>query len=359
MERVSCELVLIDEKMERTKIDYLKKNWLGILTIVLLWTVNLGEYAMVDVKMSFIRSSIFTVSLIIVFLLFRYYYPALKKNKIELYKLIFFSSIILMILVTSERYFSAKILSEKHYFYWDMKDRYLVMDFIFSLLPIGMAMIFSWSFLLADKNKAHELHIEKLKTLNQEAELNELKNQLNPHFLFNALSNIYSIAYLGDKQTPDKIMQLSKMLRYVIYETNVEFIELSKEINYLNYYIDFQKFKIEKDQNIEFTYESCNQNLMIAPLILLPFLENSFKHSQIATEKEAWIKMSLKSEKDVIHFNLANTISKKTAPEILNNKGIGLDNIKKRLDLIYPKRYVLNIDSEDVYQVQLTLKNHE
>jgi len=169
----------------------------------------------------------------------------------------------------------------------------------------------------------------------------------------------YSIAYLGDKQTPDKIMQLSKMLRYVIYETNVEFIELSKEINYLNYYIDFQKFKIEKNQSIEFTYESCNQNLKIAPLILLPFLENSFKHSQIATEKNAWIKMDLKSKGGIVYFSLSNTISNKTAPDILNNKGIGLENIKKRLDLIYPNRYDLAIHAKDIYQVQLTIHDHD
>ncbi len=334
----------------------MKQNWLGKLTIVLLWFINFGDYQMDDTLLRAASATINTLVMIVTFQVFRYFFPKIKKDKSNLYKLIFYSLLIATLFTASDFLFNSHDPRSKRELPFYL---IIIISALFAIVPIGISMIFSWAFLLANKNRAHELHIEKLKTLNQEAELNELKNQLNPHFLFNALSNIYSIAYLKDEETPDKIMQLSKMLRYVIYETDVDKIRLSKEIDYLNYYIDFQKFKIEKEQCIDFNYETCDQNVQIVPLLLLPFIENAFKHSQISTDKKAWIKMKLSTKENFIYFSVTNTISEKSAPEILNNNGIGLDNICKRLDLVYKDRYSLEIKTENTYHVALSIHTHE
>ncbi|MCL3779497.1 hypothetical protein EMN47_03750 [Prolixibacteraceae bacterium JC049] len=212
---------------------------------------------------------------------------------------------------------------------------------------IGITMVVSWALLLYEKTKKDELAISQLETLKKEAELNELKNQLNPHFLFNALSNIYSIAYLGEKETPNKIMQLSKILRYVIYETDVEKIELMREIENINYYLEFQRFKLNELQPIEFNYADCNQALKVAPMLLLPFIENAFKHSQLAVEKNAWIKIDLRNDGNNLFYKIENTISVNKKPELLGIGGVGMENVKKRLELLYPDRYKLDINIED------------
>lgn len=230
----------------------------------------------------------------------------------------------------------------------------LIFDMIVAF-PILIAMFLSWVYHLFEKNKENQVALAELTTLRRESELNELKRQLNPHFLFNALSNIYSIAYLGDKETPDKIMQLSKMLRYVIYETDVELIHLSKEIEYLKYYIDFQKFRIEKEQQINLNIIGVNEDLRIAPLILLPFAENAFKHSQVASEPNAWVKIKLTTKDTCVLLVIENTIAKEKQPEILNNDGIGLGNIRKRLDLIYKDNFSLNISGNNTFKVVLEI----
>ena len=231
----------------------------------------------------------------------------------------------------------------------------IIFALVFSFIIIVVAMVFARSTVLSRKNKQNELDIARLTALNKESELNELKNQLNPHFLFNALSNIYSIAYLGDKETPDKIMNLSKMLRYVIYDTNVKSIGLSKEVEYLLYYIEFQKFKIKKEQQIEFHFDGYNADFKIAPLILLPFVENAFKHSQVASEPGAWVRINLQTTRNHVLFLVENTISKQNAPEILNNTGIGLENIQKRLKLIYKDQYELIITQNEYFNIQLKI----
>lgn len=294
-----------------------------------------------------------TILMIAVYHISKYYFRRIYNNESKGYVLVF----VHIGLTLTGALFNSLFIDPSEAADFEGESYYsIILTDMLIILPISIAMAFSWAFYMFEKNKENEVAISELTTLNKESELNELKKQLNPHFLFNALSNIYSIAYLKDESTPDKIMQLSKMLRYVIYETDVEYIELSREIEYLLHYIDFQKFKIKKEQQIHFDYKDADDELEIAPLILLPFIENAFKHSQISSEPDALVNIQLKTTGKQIFFSVENTLSKQAQPEILNNPGIGLENIKKRLELIYKSEAELTISKNSTFKAELKIK---
>ncbi|MGB0868162.1 MAG: sensor histidine kinase [Flavobacteriales bacterium] len=208
------------------------------------------------------------------------------------------------------------------------------------------------------KNQEAIFEMNKLKALQSESELQSLKNQINPHFLFNALSNIYSISYLGDKRAPGKIMQLSKMLRYVLYECNQDFVLLSNEIEYLTSYIDFQKIKVEHNQVILFDHINLEQQVKIAPMLLLPLVENAFKHSAIQRIKSAYIKIELTAnENGDIFFTIKNSVPVDKSHIVQDDiGGIGIENLRKRLNILYNNRYTLSLKDEgESFEVSLKL----
>lgn len=326
--------------------------WLGVVLIILVWLLNLTEDVYIPLWQRLILSTLLTIVLIITFHLSKYYFRRIQIGQSRWYTL----ALILIGLSFLGALTNSIFLDPHEQAKYEGESYISVLFFdILATLPVTITMVFSWAFYMFDRNKENELAISRLTALNKESELSELKKQLNPHFLFNALSNIYSIAYLKDENTPDKILQLSKMLRYVIYETDVEFISLSKEIEYIKYYIDFQKFKIKKEQQIDFDCQEIQDGIVVAPLIFLPFIENAFKHSHVATEPDAWVSIKLRAGNDQVHFSIENTISQNCRPEILNNPGIGLENIKKRLDLIYKSNAELEIIQKDTFRVELKM----
>ena len=196
--------------------------------------------------------------------------------------------------------------------------------------------------------------IEKEKTL---SELKALKSQVNPHFLFNSLNSIYSLARKKSEEVPDKIIQLSDLMRHIIYDSNVDFISLEKEVEMVQNYIELQNLRTHENNKIEF--ETCGdiKGKKIAPLIFLPFVENSFKHGLKGGAKNAYVKIKLEGTGKVINFEIEN--SKGTSIEVYNSKykGIGIENVKRRLDLIYPNLHSLKIsDNENTFKVLLQLQ---
>ncbi|UTW66317.1 histidine kinase [bacterium SCSIO 12643] len=333
--------------------EFFKTNGLGIGIILLLFLLYLAKDLHLDLWIRISRALFSTSVLVIAFRVSNRLYAQLEKNDKQKYSLVF-----LFIGLNIASFLVNISLLDPHEIVEREKKHYIAVILLkfMPVFPVAISMMFSWAHYLFKKNKENELAISKLIALNKESELTELKKQLNPHFLFNALSNIYSIAYLKDDRTPDKIMQLSKMLRYVIYDTDVPFIRLDKEIEYIEYYVDFQKFKIKKTQDIKFDYSGVKKELTVAPLIFLPFIENAFKHSQVTTDSNAWVNINMSTIGNVIKFKVENSISTKTQPEILNNNGIGLENIKKRLELIYKDRAELNITKDEVFVVNLKIK---
>lgn len=178
-------------------------------------------------------------------------------------------------------------------------------------------------------------------------ELNFLRSQINPHFLFNALNNIYSMIYTGDQHAADSVLSLSEMLRYVTYESKESRILLSGEVSYLENYIEFQKFSYEGEINVVFKKDILSDTILIAPMLFQPFVENAFKYSGIGQDKDAYIRISLSSDNTKLLFSIENS-KKKTSysDKELKNNGIGIENVKKRLDLMYPNRHSLVIDDK-------------
>ncbi len=195
-----------------------------------------------------------------------------------------------------------------------------------------------------------EIEKEKIQT-----ELNFLKNQINPHFLFNVLNNIYSLSYTNDKKAAPMIAKLSKILHYMLYDCNENKVLLNKELELLKNFIALHLLRFDEHKNIDFYDEGINLNHKIAPLILLTLLENSFKHGDIDTNKKGWIQVECIVDNNILHYNVSNSIS---ISEKLKHKskGIGHLNIKKQLEIHYNKKYDLHIDEKETeYIVNLKI----
>ncbi len=187
------------------------------------------------------------------------------------------------------------------------------------------------------------------------AESKLLKWQMNPHFLFNTLNNIYTLAQLRSDKTPYAIQRLSDMLRYVIYECNESFVPLQKELDYIRAYIELQLLKDSEISNVHYHFENENSKLKIAPLLLITFVENSFKHSNFQETDQGWIEIRVKTVGCELILSVRNSLTQFTQTTD-DAKGIGLNNVIRRLDLLYEDRYQLKIDeATDEYKVELKL----
>jgi hypothetical protein len=195
--------------------------------------------------------------------------------------------------------------------------------------------------------------LKTLKTDKANAELALLKTQINPHFFFNTLNNLYSLTVKHSDQAPAMILKLSDMMRYTIYEGKKEMVSLKEEVDYLNNYIELHKIRYHKSVDIQFNHE-IDTNTSIAPLLFIILLENAFKHGVESLSDAAYIHMNLSSNENSLHFTIANNFDPK---EIHEENGIGLDNLKQRLKLIYPKTHKLLIEkSKDRYSVDLIIE---
>ncbi|WP_185218087.1 sensor histidine kinase [Sphingobacterium mizutaii] len=217
--------------------------------------------------------------------------------------------------------------------------------------------------LVLETNKA-TLELEKAKlelekaTLerdNLSMELQILKSQISPHFLFNTLNSIYQLSEKKDENTSETIMQLSNMLRYMLYQTDDDKIHIEHEIQFLRDYLHLVQIRF--GQGVKLTYEimEINEPYKIVPLILLPFIENAIKHGPDRSRINAWIDLSLMLDEGVLKFNVSNGVNR--ASKKAAGGGIGLQNVKRRLELWYGDRYTLDIsEGPSNYAVFLTIR---
>jgi two-component system, LytTR family, sensor kinase len=184
------------------------------------------------------------------------------------------------------------------------------------------------------------------------AELAFLKSQINPHFLFNSLNSIYSLAYQKSDTTPEAILKLSEIMRYMLYESNDNKVDLAKELQYLQNYIDLQKIRFGNKAFVDFKITGEVGNQKIVPLLLIAFIENAFKHG-VANDPSSPIILLINLDGTHLHFYMEN---KKHMLNRDNEGGIGLNNVKRRLDLLYPGKYNLTIQDEtNLYTSELSL----
>jgi two-component system LytT family sensor kinase len=200
------------------------------------------------------------------------------------------------------------------------------------------------------EKQREELKVEKLN-----AELKFLKSQINPHFLFNCLNTIYSLAHKQSTQTEHAILKLSTIMRYMIYESNEASVLLSQELKYLHDYIEIQRLRLPKDIEINYRLNGEADRLQIEPMLLVPFVENAFKHGISYTE-DSFIDIDIATTEDMIRLTVKNSHFKERVAE---RGGIGLDNVLKRLELLYPNEHEINIretDNQFIVDLKIVLK---
>ena len=186
------------------------------------------------------------------------------------------------------------------------------------------------------------------------AELSYLKSQVNPHFLYNTLNGIYALSLEDSRKTPDAIVKLSELMRYVTSEIENDYVSLNKELKYIENYIDLQKLRLGDTVDVKFQKKLFSEDYLIAPLLLIPFVENAFKYG--ISNNNSVIEMHAEtSEKGELVFTVVN--EKVVSHSSYTNKGSGLENVKRRLELMYIKQYELKIRNTDKkYFVELKLK---
>ena len=229
-----------------------------------------------------------------------------------------------------------------------------ISNFEINLLFVIIAFAYRFT---RDWFKSERINLQ-LKEEKLSSELQFLKSQINPHFLFNTLNNLFGMARQVEAiPVADGIAKLSNLMRYMIYDSVIDKVPIEKEIKYLNDFIDLQKLRIKSTNNINIDFQISNNSpeLILAPLVLIPFVENSFKHG-ISSQNRSEIIIELKTIGNKVDFNIRNTINKLRLNRDDESSGFGLKNVEKRLNLIYPNKHLLKINIEDdFYTVSLTI----
>ena len=220
-----------------------------------------------------------------------------------------------------------------------------------AFIPL-LGMLFSIPFILAIKWFRQNNEIAALAREKAETELSLLKQQINPHFFFNTLNNLYALSLTQDKQTPEAIMQLSELMRYVIYKGKEDSVRLEEEVNYLEDYVRIQQIRLHKQLDFRIAKEISDGQIPVPPLLFIPLVENAFKHGIEPAEKACFLYIHLKSGPDGLEFCCENSLEGKAA----GHRGIGLDNIRRRLQLRFPGRHELRVEEKrDSFKATLKL----
>jgi sensor histidine kinase YesM len=223
----------------------------------------------------------------------------------------------------------------------------VIRDYAVIALAVSLYIIGDW--------RQKQAQNEALIKASAEAELQLLKGQLQPHFLFNTLNNIYSLALLGSEATADSILKLTDLLDYLVYKAGQESVLLVKEVELLKNYLELESLRYGDKLILSKDFKVENEIQKLPPLLLLPFVENCFKHGRAGKDNKFRLKIELLSTEDHLQFYVENTYRRPIETKSLKG-GVGLENIKQRLELLYPGKYRLDIDdSDDIFKVALEI----
>jgi sensor histidine kinase YesM len=195
-----------------------------------------------------------------------------------------------------------------------------------------------------------------LMTQTMQSELRFLKSQINPHFLFNTLNNLYALTLKKSDKAPEIVLKLAEIMRYMLYECNERRVHLSKEIHYLYNYLDLERLRQPKDADIRFVVEGHVSEQLVAPLLFVPFVENSFKHGLNHLTNGGFVRLRLSVQGEDLEFFIENSkVEQMPRPSHPRSGGIGLTNVRQRLQMLYPDNYDLEI-SEEPHRYAVTLR---
>lgn len=214
----------------------------------------------------------------------------------------------------------------------DVIGFYLINVMIYSLvagLSVAIRMTNGWY-----KVEANQRELERERA---EAELSNLKSQLNPHFLFNTLNNIYSLIAFSPEKAQEAVHDLSRLLRYVLYESNQPLVPIEKDLDFLRNYIELMRIRLPRHVDLQTDIEAATPGVMIAPLLFISLVENAFKHG-VSNSQPSFIQITIRQAGDTVSCSIRNSYFPKSAGD-KSGSGIGLSNLEKRLSLLYPECY--------------------
>jgi sensor histidine kinase YesM len=274
------------------------------------------------------------------FVLEKFFY----RKKYVIYAALFISTVILYIYLFS--LFFAYVFSEKF-------DYYSSAVFVFFIVLIAT------SLKVIKRSINERFLLQEIKAKQVQTELELLKTQINPHFLFNTLNNLYGMARKQEKATADGIARLSHLMRYMIHDSQVDRISLEKEVDQIKRLIELQKLRFADEDRIDinFKIEGQTKSVLIPPMLMIPFVENAFKHG-ISLQAPSFIHIHLQAEPETLQLSIKNSCHDIPSRKDEFNSGIGLQNVKRRLELLYPNSHELSTcKAGDVYEVNLVLEN--
>jgi len=258
----------------------------------------------------------------------------LDKKRYVLFVILLISSIII---AASLKANSIALVSLNKFFFF----------FLYSTCT-GMAAFFLRRNIIIQRENAEKEKLQK------EQELTYLKEQVNPHFLFNSLNSIYALARQQSPETPDLVMQLSELMRYQLESSKKDRVLLKEELEFIENYLLLEEKRLSKRCTVEFLIDGDLLDLKIAPMLLIPFVENAIKHGAQSTNEQSTIDISVNIKNSTLHFCVVNSKPSIVAPS--KRKGLGLENVKRRLSLLYPNSHLLKIeDSKKTYQLDLSI----
>ncbi len=232
-------------------------------------------------------------------------------------------------------------------------DYYSNAAFIFFIVLIAT------SLKVVKRSISERFLLQEIKAKQVQTELELLKTQINPHFLFNTLNNLYGMARKREKATADGIARLSHLMRYMIHDSKVDRINLDKEIDQIKRLIELQRLRFSKEDkiDIDFKIEGRTKSVLLPPMLMIPFVENAFKHG-ISLKAPSFIHIQLKVEQEILRLSIRNSCHDIPSRKNEFNSGIGLHNVKRRLELLYPNSHELTTcKTGDVYEAKLVLEN--
>ena len=327
-----------------------KDIWLFVVQVLLLWLIVLSPglinyFTTHDPALSWgalVVSAYWLMPMVIVYLVNFYVLVPLFYFRRRWWWFIGLN--ILLVLACNYRFLTTDILTMPDYYQTGYSSFMMI-----SLLINVMAIAFALSI-------RYMMRQQERKQKEVEAELAWLKNQINPHFLFNTLNNISSLAQIDGDETQEAIMQLSDLLRYAMYETNKPKVRLDGEVEFMRNYINLMKLRCNEMTEVNAQFIMHNAQLEVAPLLFISLIENAFKHG-MNSNAPAIIDIRLEQQDDTLVFNCDNTNNPKPTKD-RSGSGIGLDNTRRRLNLLYPGRYTWEqtITPENVYHVKISIR---
>ena len=353
------------------KTQYLKREWIFWLfqiiffTFFFIYRIQLYYY-IIQSNIHYFVYLIFTVYFgVILTVLLKYIYTYIREKWQS--KLFLIVSIIISTLLLSNIWYFETLLVDKYLtshgynvtpvsFYYYLRE--IFASFIILVFWSSIYLAYKFWEGIKEKHKL-ELTVKELKNKKLQAELDTFKSQLNPHFLFNVLNNIYSNSLSKSDITPLIVLKLSDLMSYILYDCKTETVPLEKEIDFLKNYIELEKIRLEEDIDIKLDFHEKLNNIMIPPLLFVPLIENAFKHGIGSNPDSKCISVKVSLTDGNFYFNLKNSKGKIENSFIKKDKGgIGIENVKKRLKLLYPDKHKLRIINKvDTFEIEILIND--